>query len=50
MNVSEAFHELVKLIWQRNLERNQEIGFSDIVVETPLPEPKTKQKKCCKVF
>ena len=49
-SVVEAFHELVRLIWKRNLERNQEIGFSDIVVETPLPEPKTKQKKCCKVF
>lgn len=49
-NVNEAFYELVRLIWKRNLDRNQEIGFSDIIVETPLPEPKTKQKKCCKVF
>lgn len=49
-NVSEAFYELVRLIWKRNKDRNQEIGFSDIVVEVPLPEPKNKQKKCCKVF
>lgn len=49
-NVNEAFFELVRLIWKRNKDRNQEIGFSDIVVEVPLPEPKAKQKKCCKVF
>jgi small GTP-binding protein len=49
-NVFEAFNLLVKLIWKRNLDRNQEIGFSDIVIETPLPEPKSKQKKCCKLF
>jgi small GTP-binding protein len=49
-NVNEAFYELVKLIWKRNLDRKVEIGFSDIVVEVPVPEPKAKQKKCCKVF
>lgn len=49
-NVNEAFYQLVRLIWERNKDRNQEIGFSDIVVEVPLPEPKNKQKKCCKVF
>jgi small GTP-binding protein len=49
-NVNEAFFELVKLIWKRNRDRKVEIGFSDIVVEVPVPEPKAKQKKCCKVF
>ncbi|OMJ81378.1 hypothetical protein SteCoe_18169 [Stentor coeruleus] len=49
-NVTEAFHELVRLMWKRNTDRNVEIGVSDIVVEAPLPEPKSKQKKCCKMF
>lgn len=47
INVKDAFHELVRLIWRRNTERNCDIGLSDIAVEIPIPEEPKKDKKCC---
>lgn len=49
LNVKEAFFELTRLVWKRNLDKNLAIGYSEVEVKLNSSETSEQPRgKCCR--